>query len=210
MSTTIKGIRWKTSTTGPVGKTSEFEIDEIVLDKEEAEGWAMRLADGMSNMAEALAALVVSRVSPAPRWEDEEDDEDSVHVTPSARTPVDKRLVPSSGQLTARELEAWTVFKRGMKEWVRNFGVEGEQPNRVEIMENFSHHALYILQMAYARESLQGLVKDALSEEGIDKTKDEIDAISGNLIQVCHTSFPDLAGTYDYLSWHEREPTDSW
>ena len=193
MPMTIKGFRWKS-------KSLDVEIDEMQYEPTEAESAAsVKAMETMVPLVSTLIQMLGSLQADEPMDLDFPDFPGfSVHE----KAPSEPEVQGATGKIEP----GWSVFRDGVVLWTKNFGIEKtEQPNRLEIMESFATQGLSILKMAYGRKSLQGLVLDALQEAGIEKTPKQIDEIAGNLIQVCTTCFPDLAGTYDYTNWAARD-----
>jgi len=99
--------------------------------------------------------------------------------------------------------------------WATNFDQDGEQPDRLEALRlaGTGRCVVPILVMAYEAKSLQKLVERALIARGLfdasvearEARLDFADRIAGNMVQISHMCFPDLAGTYDYSTKWRRE-----
>lgn len=105
---------------------------------------------------------------------------------------------------TARNA-AFEAFKKATQEWARGFGdldPSIEQPNRLEILRELGSgpHAMPVLVMAYELESLQELVVRALDLKHAThaQAQDLAHQIAGNMVQISHLAYPDLAGTFDH------------
>lgn len=115
-----------------------------------------------------------------------------------------------------QSLGAAEVFKEFCIAWDKGFeDPETEQPDRQQMMIDLGQHryAVAILVLAYRRESLQGVVLDALVTEVVaedfgdyEEYLDYIDRLAGNMVQISHSGFPELAGTYDYTNRWRRNP----
>jgi len=113
---------------------------------------------------------------------------------------------------------AWENTKDFCTRWVVGFDAPGvDQPPRQQMMADLGQgaHARTFLLFAYAEESLQVLIGKALAEAGAAPSTDDVeiesqwwdwvDRVASQMVQVSHTGFPDLGGTYDYSQrWKRR------
>lgn len=112
---------------------------------------------------------------------------------------------------------AWQKFREVVVEWTRGFEQEGvEQPDRLAMLTELGsgRWPVPVLVMAYERKSLQRLVEQALLEHNPaapagfntpDEWLDFVGRVAGNMVQVSHMAFPDLAGTYDHSTkWRNQ------
>lgn len=123
---------------------------------------------------------------------------------PRAQAYVDPEAVIASLPKVSpeRRHKAFSVWEEVVLSWVENYKEEDKpQPDRIALVERLLPHALPILVMAYEVRSLQRLIEMVFLSKGVAKSVDEINEIAGNMVQVSHLSFPDLAGTYNYLPW---------
>lgn len=101
-------------------------------------------------------------------------------------------------------------FRDFCVDWAKNFEQEGEQPDRLKLMEDLgsSRYLVPVLVMAYEKLSLQGLIMSALMDAGLvsgdEEGREFVDKIAMNMVQVSHKGCPDLAGTYDYTTRWKR------
>ena len=136
-----------------------------------------------------------------------------------ADIPVPDNYAPVGAALPKvseeKRKEASAYFAEFCLAWVRGFedAEEDDQPNRVEMMHSLgsSRYAYAILILAYEIESLQNLVGIALfgsdrrehegrGERPAQHDLDYLNRVSAHMVQVSHSGFPDLAGTYDYTT----------
>lgn len=197
MSAVIRGLALK-------GKAFDLQIEEMVVEPSADEVALQRevLESFLSVMPGVLGSLKSI-------FDSEESPFQKEKVVPFPQE------VPRKGAKTSQEKSyedygkpepAWSIFKKGVLSWSEGFeDEEAEQPDRLEIMQEWSTVALPVLKMAYGRKSLQALVWDAFQEEGVEVDPHKADRMAANMIQVCNVSFPDLAGTYDYTDWMARE-----
>lgn len=123
-------------------------------------------------------------------------------------------------KMSEKERErAYVAVAEFFTRWAENYGVEGaEQPNRVDIIEEFGHgrDTIPFLLLCYEYGSLQKVAGESLLPlresgdlpfEGGDEEAwwEWIDLLCCNVVQVCIAGFPDLQGTYDYSNRWRRE-----
>jgi hypothetical protein len=157
------------------------------------------------------AARLAAAKAPPPAYQRPDTDADPAYTLPGL--PEDTlQTTAYLPELTAEQRsEAWNAFKKFCEGWALNFEVEGApQPDRVKLMFDLGsgRHPIAVLVMAYEIESLQSLVRRALKEVGVAWADDldKVDRMAANMIQVSHSGFADLAGTYDYTTrWRRKE-----
>lgn len=100
---------------------------------------------------------------------------------------------------------AWAAWCHLIDLWATNFGVEGEQPDRLTALRDIGsgRHAFPILVMAYEERSLQRLIAKVVKVTASGDLE-WCDRVAANMVQVSHMAFPDLAGTYDYSTKWRR------
>lgn len=137
-------------------------------------------------------------------------DEPDAHWADHMAVPEGDSLKPalSLPRISDEKREAGRVtFREFTRAWVKNFmQAPAPQPDRVQLMQDLgsSRHVVAILILAYELESLQALVRDALTFYGLNDDDDYVEQVAANMIQVSHAGFPDLAGTYDYTKRWRR------
>ena len=137
----------------------------------------------------------------------QEAEEPDVEFSVNAETPKWKLEMPNS-RAVERE-GASLAFSEALKEWLKGFeDPDAPQPDRLGIVKGLgsSRWSLPILVMAYEVESLQGLVAAAMAAQGDPRATDLdfVHRVAGNMVQVSHKGFPDLAGTFDHSTRWRR------
>jgi hypothetical protein len=177
---------------------SEWSADEHEWEEEKSESfWAPSPADSRE-----IEEPVVT-------YEPEYLKEESAAIAPSTSASAPNKLDLPKLSAETRQL-ATTAFEDLVALWAQNFDREGEQPDRLEALRvaGSGRFAFPILVMAYETRSLQRLVEKALISRKIVPVAEALeyaDKIAGNMVQICHMCFPDLAGTYDYSTKWRRE-----
>lgn len=140
-------------------------------------------------------------------------------IGPGSANPPDRPehrdgLPQLSSEVRRKASEAFTDL---VLTWVEGFEDESvEQPDRLSSLQavGTGPTALAVIVMAHEIGSLQRLIERALlnhnpavaarfgsSEEWLDY----LDRISGNMVQVAHLAFPDLATVHDYSTkWRKQ------
>jgi len=140
-----------------------------------------------------------------------------VHA-PSRGDELRTKMLAELPKITATQrAEAWAHFVATCKKWVVGFGdLNVDQPDRLELLRELGTGAwpVPVLVMAYELGGLQLLVEKALTElwpdaaaayPGRDAWLDYVGQVAGNMVQISHMAFPDIAGTYDHSSkWRKQ------
>lgn len=152
-------------------------------------------------------------------------DDPSADEPPAAADPIDSVLSGLPKVKPEMRRKAWALFVDTCNQWVQGFEDEtAEQPDRIKLLSEIGSGPwpIPILVMAYEARSLQRLVERALGEcgffdewlqttpqqtSGNSQWLDFVDRVAANMVQVSHTAFADLAGTYDYSSRWRRDDT---
>lgn len=137
---------------------------------------------------------------------------------PSRGEELRAEMLAGLPQITdVQRAAAWAHFVAMCKEWVVGFGdLNAVQPDRLELLRDLGTGAwpVPVLVMAYELGGLQLLVEKAFTElwpdaatayPGRDAWLDYVEQVAGNMVQISHMAFPDIAGTYDHSSkWRKQ------
>lgn len=106
------------------------------------------------------------------------------------------------------------AFSQVVEAWLEGFeNPEVSQPDRLELLRALGSgpHSMPVVVMAYEMESLQALVFHAMLDAGLALTwgkEEDMDLahrVAGNMVQISHLAYPDLAGTFDHSTqWRKK------
>lgn len=106
------------------------------------------------------------------------------------------------------------AFAEVVEAWLEGFeNPEVSQPDRLELLRALGSgpHSMPVVVMAYEMESLQALVFHAMLDAGLALTwakEEDMDLahrVAGNMVQISHLAYPDLAGTFDHSTqWRKK------
>lgn len=105
--------------------------------------------------------------------------------------------------------EAWQFFKKTCSEWVINFDLAGDQPNRAQLILDMGtgRWVVPIIIMAHEMGGLQVMVQKALAEDKHPEAHnfDYVEKVATHMVNLSHIGFPDLASVFDYSTRWRRE-----
>ncbi len=159
-----------------------------------------------ANTAPIWSTVALSAAS-SPHEEEEREAATPYYLKPDVKSAASISDLPTlSPEIRSK---AWASFEYLVGVWAENFNQAGPQPDRLEALRQVGSgpYALAVLVMAFEVRSLQRLVEKALIRQNIGNELDRLelaDQIAGNMVQVSHLVYPDLAGTYDYSTKWRR------
>ena len=180
----------------------------------------------ISVIQEAFSRQPVAQAEPveavAEEWlddlyaaEDEAEAESEVEVEAEeeeAEKQERKAPLPSLSPDVRKATKA--AFSQVVEAWLEGFeNPEVSQPDRLELLRALGSgpHSMPVVVMAYEMESLQALVFHAMLDAGLALTwgkEEDMDLahrVAGNMVQISHLAYPDLAGTFDHSTqWRKK------
>ena len=177
----------------------------------------------ISVVQEAFSRQPVTQAEPveavAEEWlddlyaaEDEAEVEAEVEVEEEAEKKEWKSQLPSLSPDVRKA--AKSAFAGVVEAWLEGFeNPEVSQPDRLELLRALGSgpHSMPVVVMAYEMESLQALVFHAMLDAGLALTwakEEDMDLahrVAGNMVQISHLAYPDLAGTFDHSTqWRKK------